>query len=122
MKKLLTFLFAFVLIAVLISGCNESTMTCETLSDNISSKLDKLTMSVTKLDTIDNQYIANPDIYPTTKSVTYLVPNPTAPKQSNLPINENEAKIVKNIIAGNNLQNDNLLNTLQSNLYDNFEN
>ena len=99
MKKLLSFLFAFVLVALFVTGCNEANITCETLSENINQKLDKLSLTVTKLDTIDNQYIANPDIYPATRAVTNIVPNPNSPQE--VTFDANNSRIIKNIIADN---------------------
>ena len=58
MKKIFSLLIAVVMIAMFITGCNQTTATCEILSENISNRLDKLAMAVTKLDTISNEYIA----------------------------------------------------------------
>ena len=117
MKKLLSFILTLVLVTLFATGCNEASISYEQLSDNISNKLDKLSLSVTKLDTIDNQYIANPDIFPSTSQVAYIVPNPTITKQENAePLSEQN--IVKNIIASNTNENlqDALINKLINNL------
>jgi len=111
MKKFLSFILAIIIFTGFITGCTQTTATCEKIGNDINKKLDKLSMSITKLDTIDNDYLASPDIYPTTKAVANLyLPNPNA-------IEEN--KTVKHSIATN-IEND-LGNILKSEIIKNLK-
>ncbi len=90
------------MIAMFITGCNQTTATCEILSENISNRLDRLAMAVTKLDTISNEYIASPDIFPATTTVSLIVPNPNNNVQEeNINGTEFHSEIIQNRIADN---------------------
>ena len=122
MKKILSFMIVVVLVAVFLIGCNETTVTCENLSENINMKLDRLTQTVTKLDTIDNQYIANPDIFPNHSVVSYIVPNPQKPEIYNPEKTITEPnKIVRRIIASTLDTNDIIEDLLIEKLHDNLK-
>lgn len=102
MKKIFSLLIAVVMIAMFITGCNQTTATCEILSENISNRLDKLAMAVTKLDTISNEYIASPDIFPATTTVSLIVPNPNNNiQEENINETEFHSEIIQNRIADN---------------------
>ncbi len=109
MKKILSFLFAIIFVAAFLTGCTETTATCESISNDINNRLDRLSMSVTKLDTISNDYLASPDIYPTQSSaVAYITPNPSSSEAIEY---ETEPKVIKHSIATTDYIHDNTLNT-----------
>lgn len=116
MKKTISLLLCLILIVGFISGCNDQTAnTSMSIGNNINKKLDKLTLSVTKLDTIDNQYITNPDIMPSYVSASIIVPNPSSTSERIIADNEASERIVKNAIKSN-LNTDDLLKQLQAKL------
>lgn len=74
MKNKLFLLVSIVLVIAVIAGCTDVENTL-TISQNLNRGLDKLSTTVTRLDTINNSYIANPDIYPATAEVSLILPN-----------------------------------------------
>ena len=62
MKKLLSILILFVVCISYLYGCSNET-TPQAVGKKINKNLTNLYEAVTNLDTIDNNYIANQDIY-----------------------------------------------------------
>lgn len=109
MKKVLSLLLAVLLFAGALTGCNQQQPTSVTLGNDINSKLDKLSSVVAKLDTIDNEYIASPDIFPTGNvAVSLIVPNPNF----DTPVEFHEGHIESNAIANTTIDTNELIRNL----------
>ena len=61
-KKLFTYTLSILLICIMLTGCN-SKPTQAKIGKNLDKNLNKLYNTVTNLDTIDNNYINNPDLH-----------------------------------------------------------
>lgn len=72
-KKILKYTLSILLICVLLTGCTNQTTQAQ-VGKNLDKKLSNLYNTVKNLDTIDNNYISNPDLHITNKS-TNLVKN-----------------------------------------------
>ena len=62
MKKIFAVLIMCVLVTTLLVACKQET-TANVVAKNLDKNLNTLSITVNKLDTIDNKYIANPDLY-----------------------------------------------------------
>jgi len=62
MKKILTLMLVFTLFISIFTGCKQEN-TANVVAKNLDSNLNKLEVAVNKLDTVDNKYLSNPDIY-----------------------------------------------------------
>ena len=122
MKKTISLIISFVLIIAFLVGCSDQTMTTSlNIGENIDKRLDRLSLSVTKLDTIDNQYITNPDIFPNYVTASVTVPNPSEVRRDIIASNiGDDDTVIKNALASTNSTNDTitdlLLQKLQNNL------
>ena len=65
MKKIFAVLIMCVLVTTLLVACKQET-TANVVAKNLDKNLNTLSITVNKLDTIDNKYIANPDLYSST--------------------------------------------------------
>ena len=63
MKSKIKILLTFALICAIFIGCSSTTNSIS-VAKSLDYNLNKLSHIVNKLDTVDNNYIANPEIYP----------------------------------------------------------
>jgi len=68
MKKIFAVLIMCVLVTTFLVACKQET-TANVVAKNLDKNLNTLSITVNKLDTIDNRYIANPDLYSSTISM-----------------------------------------------------
>lgn len=94
-KKIFTYTLSILLICVMLTGCNNKTTQAK-VGKNLDQNLKKLYTTVTNLDTIDNNYINNPDLH----------------------INTNKSNLVKNTAKITTLSN-NIINIDKYNMFDN---
>ena len=71
MKKIITSIICFMLIIPFFASCSTTSSTA-VIAENIDNCLNKLNIIVNKLDVVDNNYIANPDLYTAHKSTNSL--------------------------------------------------
>ncbi len=126
MKKSSVILTSVVCGGLLLLGCTTPS-TPANVAKSLESNLNCLTTTINKLDTIDNSYLSNPDIYPITNSIT--TPAPNSDKKSiakvsanNLnvfiPIESNKRKIAKTLV---NLESEQTTIETQDVVINNFE-
>lgn len=79
MKKTIITITSLASVAIFLVGCNNTT-TPASVAKNLDHNLNVLTSTVKKLDSVDNSYLANPDIYPASTlpgtTVASFAPNP----------------------------------------------
>lgn len=75
MKKTLIIITSLLLICVLLIGCNSTDATIQA-SKQLNKNLNLLYNTVNRLDTVDNEYLVNNDIYDLNKINTSVVPSP----------------------------------------------
>ena len=86
MKKTFIIITSLILICILLIGCNSTNTTIQTSKD-LNKNLNLLFNTVNRLDTIDNEYLVNNDIYSIKTLNTTQVPTPN--------------KTYKNVLASN---------------------
>ena len=69
MKKLFTTIMIGTLFISILTGCKQEN-TASLIAKDLDNNLNKLEVAVTRLDSIDNKYLANPDIYSSLTSTT----------------------------------------------------
>lgn len=104
MKKSTIIITSVICGSIILLGCTNPS-TPANISKNLENNLNSLTSAINRLDTIDNSYLSNPDIYPITNSIT----NTPAPESNKnlvakikmdnfnllVPVAENKQKIAK---------------------------
>lgn len=63
MKKIFSTLLIAILFVSVLTGCNNQDNSASVVAKNLDNNLNNLSLAVNKLDTIDNKYLYNPDIY-----------------------------------------------------------
>ena len=126
MKKSSVILTSVVCGGLLLLGCTTPS-TPANVAKSLESNLNCLTTTINKLDTIDNSYLSNPDIYPITNSITTPAPNlnkkSIAKVSANnlnvfIPIESNKRKIAKTLV---NLESEQTTIETQDVVINNFE-
>lgn len=113
MKKFIITLTSLILICIVLIGCN-SNETVETTSKELNKNLNILSNTVKRLDTIDNEYLINNDIYNIT-SQTLQAPRPVQKtEKSILAVNK---KIIENNASIQEFIKENLKDEIVKNIY-----
>lgn len=97
MKKSKVLITAIVGGAVLLAGC-ANTLTPASVSKNLNHNLSVLQNTVEKLDTINNSYLSNPDIYPVSNN---SIKAPSLSLNSAIPIRTETQKIATSNLTNN---------------------
>ena len=95
MKKTLIIITSLIMICIMLIGCNSTDATITT-SKELNKNLNLLMNTVNRLDTIDNDYLVNNDVYSLNTVTASAVPTPN--------------KMYKNVLASNNEINENTIN------------
>lgn len=93
MKKILSVIIMCLLITTMLVACGKEN-TATTVAKDLDKNLNKLSVTVNKMDTIDNNYITNPDIY---SSISTPSPSYTAKKHA-LTFKENTSSDINDIV------------------------
>ena len=112
MKKIFTILILFALFIGVLAGCKQE-KTANVVAKKLNTNLNKLEVAVTKLDSIDNKYLSNPDIY------SSITASPTNNKGQNfaLAFNEQQANSTLKDVVKQSLI-DKIRDTLNNQNYD----
>lgn len=92
MKKILTLMLICTLFISIFTGCKQEN-TANIVAKNLDNNLNKLEVAVNKLDSVDNKYLSNPDIY---SSLT-ATPNENNGKFFALAFNEIQQNTTNNV-------------------------
>ena len=120
MKKSSLIITGVVCGSLLLLGCTNPSEPA-TVSRSLENNLNNLSTAVKRLDTIDNSYLSNPDIYPLTSSITTPAPNSNSKMMARvsynnlnllIPVETKKQKIAKiNLNLENEIKNDESVNS-----------
>lgn len=119
MKKIFGLAAGILFCGCILSGCTDTTSSIA-VSKSLNDNLFTLNKVVTKLDSVENNYIANPDMYPVHKNISGSITVVAVPPRQKAGIST-DSSFVEMSLANNNLIDEDYIDTMDDTEDDSFE-
>ena len=119
MKKIFGLVAGILFCGCVLSGCTDTTSSIA-VSKSLNDNLSTLNKVVTKLDSVENNYIANPDMYPVHKNISGSITVVAVPPRQNAGIST-DSNFVERSLAHNDLLDEDYIDTMDDADFESFD-